>query len=187
MKAHFEEVSVFCTYRKATGMDNLCELKFNIVSVMHRLIDRALYLEQAIDALLGVLSQAVPHSTAAVILSDSDEVRFFFTPSRDDSDAETKHRIRSLYKTGFDLVFRIPQPFVVLRGNPRPVFLDRKALQSIQKEQVRFLGSPVILFDEIVGAIMVERLFTDRVALVEDVQFLSMLSSFIAQVLSLES
>jgi Nif-specific regulatory protein len=177
----------FRTYRKAAHMDNLSELKFNIVSVMHRLIDRALYLEQAIDALLGVLSQAVPYSTAAVIIRNSDEVRFFFTPSREDSDTETKQKIRSLYKSGFDLIFRIPQPFVILRGNPRPLFLDRKALHSIQKEQVRLFGSPVILFEEVVGAVMVERLFTDRVALVEDVQFLSMLASFIAQILSLES
>jgi Nif-specific regulatory protein len=179
--------SFFKTNRKAVRMDNLCELKFNIVSVMHRVIDRALYLEQAIDSLLGVLSQAVPHSAAAVIISDSDEVRFFFTPSRDDSDTDTKQRIRTLYKTGIDVVFRIPQPFVVLRANPRPLFLDRKSIHSIQKEQVRLLGSPVILFDEVVGAIMVECLFPDRVPLVEDVQLLSMLASFVAQVLSLES
>ena len=96
-------------------------------------------------------------------------------------------RIRHLYKTGFDLVFRIPQPFVVLRDSSRPLFLDRKALHSIQKEQVRLFGSPVILGDEVMGAIMVDRLFGDRVPLVEDVQFLSMLASFIAQVFSLES
>jgi len=168
-------------------MDDLCELKFNIVSLMHRLIDRALYPEQAIDALLGVLSRAFAHSTAAVIISSSDEVRFFFTPSRDGSDTETKKRIRSFYKTGFDLILRTPHPFVVPGGDPRPLFLDRKALRAIKKDQVRLFGSPVILFDEVVGAVMAERLFTDRVALVEDVEFLSMLSSFIAQVLSLES
>ncbi len=167
-------------------MDSLCELKLSIFSLMHRIIDRALYPEQAIEGLLGVISQAVPHSMAAIIIGNSAEVRFFFTPSADNS-TETEHRIRSLYKTGFDLVFRIPQPFVVLRDNPRPLFLDRRALHSIRKEQVRLIGSPVILADEIVGAIMVGRFFGDQVPLVEDVQFLSMLAFFIAQVLSLES
>ena len=59
----------FQTNKKAASMDNLCELKLSIFSVMHRIIDRALYLEQAIEGLLGVLSQAVPHSTAAIIIS----------------------------------------------------------------------------------------------------------------------
>ncbi len=169
-------------------MDNLCELKLSIFSLIHRIIDRALHPEQAIEGLLRVLSQAVPQSTAAVIISSSSaEVRFFFTPSQDDQGSDTEQRIRSLYKTGFDLVLSIPQPFVVLQGGPRPLFLDRKALHSIQKEQVRLLGSPVILGDEVVGAIMVDCFFGDRAPLVEDVQFLSILASFIAQALSLES
>ena len=98
-----------------------------------------------------------------------------------------EQRIRILYKTGFDLVFRIPQPFVVLQDSPRPLFLDRKALHSVKKEQVRLFGSPIIIGDEVMGAIMVDRLFGEQVPLVEDVQFLSILASFIAQVLSLES
>ncbi|HIJ76863.1 MAG TPA: sigma 54-interacting transcriptional regulator [Deltaproteobacteria bacterium] len=168
-------------------MDNLCELKFSIFCLIHRIIDRALHPEQAIDGLLRVLSQAVPQSTAAIIISSSAEVRFFFTPSVDDSGSEAEQRIRSLYKSGFDLVLRIPHPFVVLQDSPKPLFLGRKALYSIQKEQVRLVGSPVMLADEVVGAVMVDRFFGDRVPLVEDVQFLSILASFIAQILSLES
>jgi Nif-specific regulatory protein len=154
---------------------------------MHRIIDRAFHLEQAIDGLLGVLSQAVPDSMAAVIIGRDAEVRFFFTPSPDNSGSEMEQKIRSLFKTGFDLVFRIPQPFVVLRDNPRLLFLDRRAIHSLQKEQVRLFGAPIILSDEIVGAIMIDRFFDDQVPLVEDVQFLSMLAFFIARVVSLES
>ncbi len=167
-------------------MDNICELKLSIFSGMHRIIDRALYLEQAIEGLMGVLSQAVPLSKAAIILRGA-EVRYFFTPGFDDLTSDTEPRIRHLYKTGFDLVFRIPQPFVVLRDSSRPLFLDRKALYSIQKEQVRLFGSPVIVGDEVMGAIMADRLFGDQVPLFEDVQFLSILASFIAQIFSLES
>ena len=168
-------------------MNNLCELKLNIFSVLHRMIDRALYLEQAVEGMLGVLSQAVPQATAAIIICNSEEVRFFFTPSRQESHSDTEHRIRTLYKTGFDLVLRIPQPFVVLRDNPKPLFLDRKALHSIQKEQVRLLGAPVTLSDEVMGAIIMDDLFGDQSPLADDMQFLSMLASFVARVLSLQS
>ncbi|MGC9965343.1 MAG: sigma 54-interacting transcriptional regulator [Syntrophobacteraceae bacterium] len=167
-------------------MDNICELKLSIFSGMHRIIDRALYLEQAVEGLLGVLSQVVPLSTAAVVLKSA-EVRYFVTPPVDDSNGEAERRMRLLYKTGLDLVFRIPQPFVVLGDNPRPLFLDRKTLHSIQKGQVRLFGCPVVLGDEVLGAIMVDRLFGDLVPAFEDVQFLSILASFIAQVFSLES
>lgn len=168
-------------------MDNLCELKLNIFSVMHRMIDRALYLEQAIEGMLGVLSQAVPRATAAIIVSNREEVRFFITPSGQDSRGDTEQMIRTLYKTEFDLVLRIPQPFVVLRDNPRPLFLDRKALHSIQKEQVRLLGAPITLSDEVMGAIIMDDLFGDQAPLADDMQFLSMLASFVARVLSLQS
>lgn len=168
-------------------MYNLCDLKLHILSAMHRMIDRVLYPDQVIEGLLGLISQAVPHCTAAVVISNGEEVRFFFTRPAGDYNTGMEHRVRSLFKAGFDLVLRIPQPFVVLRDNPRPLFLDRKALYSIQKEQVCLLGSPIILFDEVVGAVMVERFFGDQVPMVEDVQFLSMPASFIAQALSLES
>ena len=65
-------------------MDNICELKLSIFSGIHRIIDRALHLDQAIDGLIGVLSQAVPRSKAAIILRGA-EVRYFFTPCFDDS------------------------------------------------------------------------------------------------------
>ena len=178
--------SVFQTDKKAASMDNICELKLSIFSGIHRIIDRALHLDQAIDGLIGVLSQAVPRSKVAIILRGA-EFRYFFTPRFDDSTSDMELRVRHLYKTGFDLVFRIPQPFVVLRDSSRPLFLDRKALHSIQKEQVRLFGSPVIVGDEVMGAIMVDLLFGDQVPLFEDVQFLSILASFIAQVFSLES
>lgn len=168
-------------------MSNPIELKVNIISVMHRLIDRSLYIEQAIDGLLRVLSQAIPYSTAAIIISNSPEVRFFITRISGDSNSDIEHRIRSFYKTGFDLVSRISQPFAVLQDNPKPLFLDCKALYSIQKEQVHLLGSPIIFAGEVVGAIIVNRFFGDQVPLKEDVQFLSLLASFVAQVLSLES
>ena len=167
-------------------MDNICELKLGIFTGMHAIIDRALYLEQAVEGLIGVLSQVVPLSTAAVILKSA-EVRYFFSPPLDDSSDDTERRMRLLCKTGFDMVFRIPQPFVFLGDNPRPLFPDRKTLHSIQKTQVRLFGCPVVLGDEVLGAIMVDRLFGDQVPAFEDVQFLSILASFIAQVFSLKS
>ena len=43
-------------------------------------MDRALYLQQAVEGLMGVLAQVVPLSTAAVVLK-STEVRYFLSPA----------------------------------------------------------------------------------------------------------
>ena len=43
----------FQTNKKAACMDSICELKLSIYSGIHRIIDRALYLEQAIEGLIG--------------------------------------------------------------------------------------------------------------------------------------
>ncbi|MDR3569518.1 MAG: sigma 54-interacting transcriptional regulator [Syntrophobacteraceae bacterium] len=169
-------------------MDNLCEVKLNIFSAMHRMLDRMLYLEPSVGGLMGGLSQAVPHSRVAVVLNDGAEIRFFFTHSpEDDSQSAIAQRVRALYKTGFDLVLRIPQPFVVLGESPGPLFLDPKALHSIRKEQVRLLGAPIVAGEEVAGAILVDRFFSDRVPILEDLQLLSMVAVFIGRILGLQS
>ena len=168
-------------------MDKFCELKLGIFSAMHRIINRSLHKEQAIEGLLGVISQAIPYATVAIIISSSAEVRFFFTQIQNGSDNHAERGIRDLFKTEFDLVFSILQPFAVLRDNQKPIFLDRRALFSIQKEQVRLLGCPITLLNEVMGVIMVDRFFSDQVPIAEDAGFLSMLTSFVAQILSLES
>ena len=165
-------------------MDNLCELKLNVFSAMHRMMDRALHLEQALEGLVSGLSQAAPLSRASVVVQEGAEVRFFFAPS---PDGDMERRVRGLYKTGFDLVMSIPQTFTVLGDSPGPLFLDRKALQSLRKDQVRLLGAPVVSGDEVAGAILVERFFGDRVPVMEDVELLTILAVFIGRVLGLRS
>jgi Nif-specific regulatory protein len=166
-------------------MDEISEVKLGIFSGMHGIIDRALYLEQAIEDLIGVLSQAVPLATAAVVLKDA-EVRYFATPSLDVSKDDMEQRMRSLCKSGLNMVSRIPQPFVLVGDNPMPLFLDRKAMNAIQKKQVSLFGCPIVFGDEVLGAILADRIFGDQVPAFEDVQFLSVLASFIAQLYSLE-
>ena len=124
---------------------------------------------------------------AAVVVSEGAEVRFFFTRPQDSSDGDMEQRVRTLYKRGFDLAIRIPQAFVVLSDSPGPLLLDRKALHTFRKEQVCLLGAPIVLGDEVAGAILVDRFFSDRVPMLEDVQLLSMLALFIGRILGLQS
>jgi Nif-specific regulatory protein len=165
-------------------MDSLFELKLRVFSAIHRLIELVPDKERTVENLLGVLLQAVPQLAAVVTNGGSPEVRFFFGPSLD---SEKQQRIRSLYKSEFDAVCRMPRPFVVLPDNPKPMFIDRKTLYCIQREQMCLLGLPIVMGGEVTGALIVDRFFRDQVSLVENVRLLSMLASFLAQAFSFKS
>ena len=162
-----------------------CELKLNILSGVYRIIGRALHLEHAIEDIIGALAQALPISTAAVILRHREFDRFIF-PFYSNAGSSAKVDMRKLYKTVLNVVFRIAQPFAVLYDDTRPLFLDRKTFQSIKKEQIRLFGTPIVIEDEVVGAIVVDRLFGSWATLEEDVQFLSTIANLIAQIATLE-
>ncbi len=168
-------------------MDSPCEVKLGIFSAIHGIIDRALHLEQSIEGLMGGLARTIPCCGAAVVVKDDAEVRFFFTQSINGAASDMEQRVRSFYKTGFDLVLRIPQAFVVLFEGPGPLFLDRKALHSLRREQVSLFGAPIFSGDEVVGAILAEGFFDHRVGMFEDVQLLSMLAVLIGRLLGLQS
>ncbi|MDR3556010.1 MAG: sigma 54-interacting transcriptional regulator [Syntrophobacteraceae bacterium] len=164
---------------------SISELKLNILSGVYRIIGRALHLEHAIDDIIGTLTQALPISSAAVILRHRELDRSIF-PFYSDSDTGPKVDMQRLYRTVLTLVFRVAQPFVVLDDETKPLFLDRKILYSIKKEQVRLLGTPIVIGDVAAGAIVVDRLFGNLATLEEDIQFLSIIANLIAQIASLE-
>ncbi|MDR3568134.1 MAG: sigma 54-interacting transcriptional regulator [Syntrophobacteraceae bacterium] len=164
---------------------SISELKLNILSGVYRIIGRALDLEHAIDDIIGTLTQALPISSAAVILRHRELDRFIF-PFYSDSDTGPKVDMQRLYKTIITLVFRVPLPFAVLYDQAKPLFLDRKTFRSIKKEQVRLLGAPIVIGDVVAGAIVVDRLLGDLATLEEDIEFLSIVANLIAQIASLE-
>ena len=116
---------------------SISELKLNILSGVYRIIGQALHLEHAIDDIIGTLTQALPISSAAVILRHRELDRSIF-PFYSDSATGPKVDMQRLYRTVLTLVFRVAQPFVVLDDETKPLFLDRKILYSIKKNRSGF-------------------------------------------------
>ncbi|MGC8490386.1 MAG: sigma 54-interacting transcriptional regulator [Syntrophobacteraceae bacterium] len=168
-------------------MDSVCEVKLNIFSALHRVLDRALHCEQSLEGVVGALSQAVPHTGAAVVVRCDAEVRFFFSRCAEDTGNGLEQRVRTLYKKDMGILFRLPQPFVLPGDATEPLFLDRKTLHTIRKEQVGLFGAPILQAGEVAGAILVDRFFDDRTPILEEVQVLSLLASFIDRLLGLQA
>jgi Nif-specific regulatory protein len=96
---------------------------------------------------------------------------------------------RGQYKQGEGITGRVIQtgkPAVVPRLSDEPLFLDRtRARSKLRKEDVSFICVPIKIGNAVVGALSVDRLFSESVSLEEDVRLLSIIASMIAQAVRL--
>lgn len=83
-------------------------------------------------------------------------------------------------------IFRSRFPFVVPDIKNEPLFLNRTKSRSILNEKISFIGVPVILRNESVGVLTVDRVFESEVSFEEDVQFITVVATLIAQFLELD-
>ncbi|MBI5094703.1 MAG: nif-specific transcriptional activator NifA [Candidatus Hydrogenedentes bacterium] len=98
-------------------------------------------------------------------------------------------RERGRYRAGEGVTGRVVQtgrPMVIPHISDEPLFLDRTgARKHLKKEEISFICVPIKLGNEVIGALSVDRLFSDSVSLDEDVRLLSIIASMIAQAVRL--
>jgi len=91
---------------------------------------------------------------------------------------------RGRYKIGEGITGKVVQagePIVVPNVGEDPLFLNRTKARNLTKSNIAFICVPIRLEDHVIGTLSVDRLFQDQVAFSEDVRFLNIISSFIAQ------
>lgn len=75
-------------------------------------------------------------------------------------------------------------PVAMLHEAANPTALHRGNLRGIYKEDVQIFAVPFIQSEKVLGAIFADRLFADSVAAEEDVRLLQVISSLVAQALT---
>lgn len=92
---------------------------------------------------------------------------------------------RGRYRPGEGVTGRVIQtgrPAIIPRISDEPTFLDRTgARQKLKKENISFICVPIKLGNETIGALSVDRLFEESIALNEDLRLLTIIASMIAQ------
>jgi Nif-specific regulatory protein len=92
---------------------------------------------------------------------------------------------RGRYKPGEGITGRVVQsgrPMVVPSISDEPKFLNRtRARADIKKQNVSFLCVPIKMGRETIGALSVDQVFADSVALEEDVRLVSVIGQMVAQ------
>ncbi|SHO46458.1 nif-specific transcriptional activator NifA [Desulfopila aestuarii] len=156
---------------------------------LHRiteLIGHAADLETTLSSILKVLHDTMRMQRATLLLQDKLTQRLVIKAS---CGLTAEEELRGVYNPDEGVcgkIFRTRSPFVVPDIHSEPLFLNRTgARPGIGKERLAFLGVPVLVHDKPVGVLSVDRLFGSDVSFEEDVRFLTVLATLIAQFISL--
>ncbi len=175
-----------CLLYTLSGMDaSIREFEFKVLFDICRIIGQALRLDHVLETILGILSETLEMKRATVTLEDEESGRLVIRASHGLTE---KERLRGIYRpnegvTG--LIFRTAEPFIVPDISKEPLFLNKTRSRHIEKGCIAFLGVPIMLHGKAIGVLHVDRLFGDEVSFEEDIRFLSIVSTFIAQLVSL--
>ena len=151
-----------------------------------QLVGSAVDLESNLAGILRILHDTLRMERGTLALLDGSGTKLVIRASCGLTPAEVDRGVYKIDEGVIGKVFRSGSPFVVPDVHSEPLFLNRTgARKLIDKERISFVGVPVLLANQSVGVLSVDRLFGPEVSFEEDVRFLSVLATLIAQFLEL--
>ena len=151
------------------------------------LISEVVHLDSTLSAVLQVLHDTLRMERATLLLLDENGKNLIIRASYGLSVREEQRGVYRVDEGVVGRVFRSGSPFIVPDINREPLFLNRTGSRKpIKKSTISFVGVPVVLQGVVVGVLTVDRLFGSEVSFEEDVRFLTVLSTLIAQFLNLQ-
>ena len=178
------EKEELCLFPKDRFTTEALEIKalYRIV----KLIDSAVHLETVLSAILKVLHDTLRMERATLALLDEKQEQLSICASYGLSVEEEERGVYKLDEGICGKIFRTASPFIVPDVSSEPLFLNRTgSRQLFRKTKIAFIGVPVLLHEKPVGVLSVDRLFGLEISFEEDVRFLTVVATLIAQFLSL--
>ena len=155
---------------------------YNIVN----LIGSAVHLDTTLASVLKVLHDSLRMERATLALLDESGRHLTIRASYGLSVVEEQRGVYGLNEGIYGQVFSTGSPFIVPDVHSEPLFLNRTGARGkISKKTISFIGVPVMLSGVPVGVLSVDRLFGPDISFEEDIRFLTVLATLIAQFLSL--
>jgi Nif-specific regulatory protein len=161
------------------------ELELNTLYAISREIGQVLALDQSMSAILKVLSTNLSMERATVTLKDEKTGLLRIIASHGLDATEQK---RGIYAPGEGVtgaIFETVQPFAVPDIGREPLFLNRTQARRLTKNHMAFIGVPIVLNNDPIGVLSVDRLFGPEVDFKEDIRFLTIVATLMAQFVDL--
>ncbi len=162
---------------KTPEVQALCEIA--------QLVGSAAELKTTLSEILRILHDTLYMERASLVLLDDTARHLTIKASYGLSKEEKKRGVYHLDEGVIGKVFRSKFPFVVRDIKSEPLFLNRTQSRSIDKSNIAFIGVPVLLRNEPAGVLTVDRLLAPEVSFEEDVHFITVVATLIAQFIEL--
>lgn len=176
------------THYKTESTSTLEALEIQALYQIAQMIGSALDLDMALAEILRILHDTLRMERATLVLMEGADQRLAIRASYGLTERE---RQRGVYRVGEGIIgkiFKEAYPCVVPDIAEEPLFLNRTGARArFSKGETSFIGVPVILVDEPVGVLTVDRLFGPEISFEEDIRFLTVVAMLIAQFLSLNN
>ncbi len=151
-----------------------------------QLISSAMNLEMVLKKILKILHDTLNMERATLALLDETGSHLVIHASYGLTEEEARRGIYRPDEGVVGMIFRSRRPFVVPNVHREPLFLNRTgARKNIEKREISFIGVPVLFMEEPVGVLSVDRLFGPDISFEEDIRFLTVVATLIAQFLGL--
>jgi Nif-specific regulatory protein len=161
------------------------QLELKVLYNISQVVGQALHLDQTLDIILGILSEYLSMNRATITLRNGDKDKLVIRASHGLRPEEQKRGVYRIDEGVTGLIFRTAEPFVVPDISKEPLFLNKTGSRQIEKEQISFIGVPIVLHGATIGVLSVDRLFDMDISFEEDIRFLSILAALVAQFVSL--
>jgi Nif-specific regulatory protein len=166
-------------YTEAIELKALCEIA--------QLIGSAHDLDTALTSILKVMRDILQMERATLFLLEEGGRYLSIKASCGLSHDEKKRGVYRLDEGVTGKIFASRTPFVVPDIHSEPLFLNKTRSRNINKKTLSFLGVPVLISGEPVGVLTVDRLFGLEIPFEEDIRFLTVVATLIAQFLVLSN
>lgn len=161
-------------------------LELKVLYDINKMIGQALNLDQAMEIILGILSESLATKRAAIYLTNGDKKQLKLRATHGLRAEEKKSGVCHFIENKVEKIFQNLQPFIVPELSKEMLFLDKLQDKNVmEKKRISFIGMPIVLHGSPVGVLSVDRLFGEKISLKEDVRVLQGLSGLISQFLSL--
>jgi Nif-specific regulatory protein len=164
---------------------NLASLKLKVLSAICQTIDRAFDLEGALLDVLRILSETLSMQRATVTLLDRKTDRLVISASCGLTQDEMKRGVYGVEEGVTGRIFQTGLAYYAPDIRKDPLLLDRTGARRFEQGTLSFIGVPIVLHGRTIGVLNADRLFDDEVPPDEDVEFLSVVATLVARMISI--
>ena len=151
-----------------------------------QMLDRSLDIRDELNPVLKSIAKHTGMMRGTITLLNREKGELVICAAHGLSGAQWQ---RGRYKPGEGVVGKVAQtgrPMIIPRVSEEPLFLNRtRSRKNLNRKDITYICVPIKMESSILGTLSADRLFSDDIALEEDLRLMSIIASMIARAVRL--